>query len=111
MAALTLQTPTGPGGAVVTANAASASDTITQAQLGTAGVLLRIATSGTLSNVTISDSGTTPANNPATVTAVALSATQIKVVYIAPSQVNLGTGVVTITSSSQTGLTYEVYPA
>jgi hypothetical protein len=110
MAALSMTTPTGPG-TVVSSNAATASDTITQTQLGTQGVNIRMATSGTPSNVTVSDSGLTQASNPATVTAVALSATQVKLVYVSPSQVNLGTGLVTITSSSQTGLTYEVYPA
>ena len=110
MAALTMSVPTAAG-TVVTSNAATASDTITQAQLGTQGVNIRIATSGTTSNVTISDSGTTPASNPAQVSAIAMGATQVRIAYISPAQVNLSTGLVTITSSSQTGLTYEVYPA
>jgi hypothetical protein len=110
MAALTMTVPTGPG-VTVTSNAASASDTLTQAQLGTQGVNLRIATSGTPSSVTVSDGNFTPASNPATLTAVTMGATAVKVVYISPTQVNLGTSLVTITSTSQTGLTYEVYPA
>ena len=110
MAALTLSVPT-TAGVIVTQNAASASDTITQAQLGTQGVNLRISTAGTGSTVTVSDGGTTPANNPGTPTGVVMAATQIRYVYISPSQVNLGTGLVTITSTSQTNLFYEVVPA
>jgi hypothetical protein len=110
MAALILAVPTAAG-AVVTAASASASDTLTQTQLGTQGVILRASTSGTASNVTVSDGGATPASNPASLTAVALGATATAAIYISPSQVNLGTGLVTITSSSQTGLKYEVFPA
>lgn len=110
MAALSLTVPTTPG-AICTPNTASASDTLTQTQVG-AGVNVRIATSGTPSNVTISDASLTPgASNPATLTAIAMSATQVRYAFISPAQVNLGTGLVTITSSSQTGLTYEVVPA
>lgn len=110
MAALVMSTPTAAG-TIVTSNAASASDTISSTQLGTQGCNVRVQTTGTLSNVTFSDGGLTPASNPATVTAVAMGATQVRIVYVSPAQVNLGTGLVTITSSSQTGLTYEVYPA
>lgn len=110
MAALTLFNPTTTG-TVVTPAAASASDTISQAQLGTAGVNLRIATAGTTSNVSISDASLTPGgSNAATITAIAMAATQVRIVYISPQQCAPG-GNVTITSSSQTNLTYEVYPA
>jgi hypothetical protein len=110
MAALTLFSPT-TAGTIVTPAAASASDTISQAQLGTQGVNLRIATAGTTSNVTISDASVTSgAGWPATVTAIAMAATQVRVAYISPAQCAPG-GNVTITSSSQTNLTYEVYPA
>lgn len=110
MAALSLTVPTGPG-AIATPASASASDTLSQAVIGANGVNLRIQTAGTSSNVTISDGGATPASNPATVTAIAMAATQVRYAYISPAQVNLGTGLVTITSSSQTNLTYEVTPS
>ena len=110
MAALTLNTPTRPG-AVVTPAAASASDTISRTVLGERGANLRIATAGTASNVTVSDSGTTPAGNPATVSAVAMGATQVKTVFVSPKQVDSSTGLVTITNTSTVALTYEVYPA
>jgi hypothetical protein len=110
MAALTMAVPV-TGGVTVTPNTATASDTISQTQLGTSGVNLIAHTTGTICTITISDSGATPASNPATVTGVATPATGVKAFYISPSQVNLGTGVVTITASPTTGLTYEVYPA
>lgn len=110
MAALTLFNPTTTGTVVTPANA-SASDTIAQAVLGASGVNLRIATSGTTSNVSISDASLTPGgSNAATITPIAMSATQVRVVFISPAQCAPG-GNVTITSTSQTGLTYEVYPA
>lgn len=110
MAALTLTVPTTTG-AICTTASASASDTLTQTQLGSAGVNLRISTAGTTSNVSISDGGATPSSNPGTVTPIAMAATEVRYVYISPTQVNLGTGLVTITSSSQTNLKYEVTPA
>lgn len=110
MAALTMTVPAAAG-TTVTSNSPSASDTVSSTQLGTQGCNLRIQTAGTGSNVTVSDAGLTPASNPATVTAVVMAATAVKVVYISPAQVNLSTGVVTITSTSQTSMTYELYPA
>lgn len=111
MAALTMTVPQGPTPATVTRNAATASDTITQTQVGATGCVLRIETTGTVSNVTVSDAGTSGANNPATVTAIAMPATGQRLLFVSPTQVNLATGLVTITSSSQTGLFYEVYPS
>lgn len=110
MAALTMAVPTGAG-VTVTPNTASASDTITTAQLGTAGVNLIARTSGTVCNITISDAGFTPAGHIASVSAVATPATGVKAFYIAPSQADLSTGLVTIGANPITGLTYEVYPA
>ncbi|HTI26185.1 MAG TPA: hypothetical protein VL652_34670 [Kutzneria sp.] len=110
MAALTMSVPTA-GGTAVTVNNASASDTITQAQLGTQGCILLVRTAGTINTITISDGGATPAGNPASVSGVATVATGVKAFQISPSQVNLGTGLVTITSTPTTALTYEVYPA
>lgn len=110
MAALVMTTPVA-GGAAVTINTASVSDTLTQAQIGAQGVNLIAITAGTINTITISDSGTTPAGNPATTTGVATVATGAKAFYISPSQVNLLTGLVTITASPATALTYHVFPA
>lgn len=109
MAALTMAVPTSAG-VTVTPNTASASDTISQAQLGVQGVNLICRTTGTVCTITISDSGLTPAGHGASVTGVATPATGVKAFYISPSQVDVN-GLVTITASPVTGLTYEVYPA
>ncbi len=113
MAALTLIAPVGTG-TTVTGTTPSATDTIALSVLGEAGCNLRVQTTGTLTNLTISDAGSTPAGNalsPAT-TAVTLSATQIKTIYISPKRADLATGLVTITASGAlTGVTYELYSA
>jgi hypothetical protein len=111
MAALTLTAP-GPGtGTVVTALTPTASDTISTGVLGDQGCNLRIQTTGTSSNITISDAGSTPAGNATTATAITQTATQIRMVYISPKRAD-ATGVVTITASGAlTGMTYELYPA
>lgn len=111
MAALTLTVPAPGTGTVVTPLTPTASDTISLAVLGEAGCNLRIQTAGTGSNITISDAGATPAGNTTTATAITQSATQIRTVYISPKRADLSTGLVTITSSSQATMTYELYPA
>lgn len=111
MAALTLTVPTAAGTAV-TATTPTASDTISSALLGTDGLVLRVQTTGTSTNLTISDAGSTPAGNTTTASAITMSATQIKMIYISPKRVDLSTGLVTITASGAlTGVTYELYPA
>jgi hypothetical protein len=45
------------------------------------------------------------------VTGVATVATGQKAFYISPSQVNVGTGLVTVTASPATALTYVLVPA
>lgn len=111
MAALTLTVPTAAG-TVVTGTTPTASDTISSALLGDAGCILRCQTTGTLTNLTVSDAGSTPAGNPTTATAIAMTATQIKMIYISPKRADLTTGLVTLTASGAlTGVTYELYPA
>lgn len=110
MAALVMTTPTASG-AAITINTATASDTITQTQLGAQGCNLIVVTAGTINTITISDGGSTPASNPATVSGVATVATGQKVFYVSPSQVNLGTGLVTVTAAPNTALTYVLVPA
>ncbi len=110
MAALTLTVPAPGTGTVVTPLTPTASDTIALAILGDAGCNLRIQTAGTGSNITISDAGSTPAGNTTTATAVTQSATQVRTVYISPKRAD-SSSLVTITSSSQATMTYELYPA
>lgn len=111
MGAIPLIAPAPGTGTVVTATTPTASDTISIALLGDAGCNLRIQTAGTGSNLTVSDAGTTPAGSATTATAITMSATQIRIVYISPKRADLATGLVTITSSSQATMTYELYPA
>lgn len=110
MAALTLTVPAPGTGTVVTPLTPTASDTISLAILGDAGCNLRIQTAGTGSNLTVSDAGTTAAGSSATATAITQSATQVRTVYISPKRCD-SSGLVTITSSSQATMTYELYPA
>jgi hypothetical protein len=110
MAAIPLIAPVSTG-TTITPTTPTVSDTISIALLGDAGCNLRVQTTGTLSNLTISDAGITPAGSATTATPVAMSATQIKTIYISPKRADLTTGLVTVTASSITGMTYELYPA
>jgi hypothetical protein len=87
----------------------TASDTIARTQFGPNGCVLRVITTGTASNISISDPGTTPSSNPGTVTPLAAPATGVRMLPIPLAAINPATDLATITSSSQTGLTYELY--
>lgn len=89
----------------------TASDTIAGATSGPAGWNLRVITTGTASNISVLDPGFTPQSNPGTVTPLAAPATGVRMVFIPKQAASLASGNVTITSSSQTGLTYELYTA
>lgn len=107
MAALTSQTfaQAGTTPAVITP---TASDTIAAAQFGAVGVVLRAITTGTTSNLSVLDPGSTSLGNAGTVTPIALPATGARMIRIPTSAIN-SSGVATVTSSSQAGLTYELY--
>src|SRR5262245_24381114 len=105
MAALTPINPTAAGIAWSPASV-SASDTISQAALGTRGALLFVNNGGASSDtVTISDSSLTPAGNAATNLTNAVANGTAEIMYIPPSTVNLSTGVTTITHSTTTSVT------
>lgn len=113
MAALVSTVPTVAG--VATPGAAvSASDTVTQVQLGSRGCFLEILNgSVTLDTITISDAGGTPAGNllaAGTYTPGTVGATSNKVFYLDPSLPNLTTGLVTITHTQVATVTYKLYP-
>ncbi len=97
-------------GVVVTPTPVTTSDTISQADLGTRGANLIVRTSGTVTNVSVADPNTTPSGNPGTVTPIAMAATQNRAIFIPPSAVNPATGLATVTYSSATGVTCELYP-
>ena len=108
MAALTSQSivSTGTTPSVITP---SASDTIASGQFGSNGLALRVITTGTAANIAVLDPGRTPFGNPGTVTALAAPATGVRMVLIPLAAIDPATGAATVTSSSQTGLTYELY--
>jgi hypothetical protein len=111
MALLTVSTITGAG-AVTNLAAVSASDTISASDIGTRGVLLDVnnANAGTLT-VTVSDPGTTDAGNPAAgaATTITLTTGTRKRIYVGPFNVNLSTGVATITYSPTSSVTAEAF--
>ncbi len=113
MAALTAVVPT-IGGTLDAASAVAASDTVTAAQLGQRGALLTVINAGAgTDTITISDAGTTGAGNALASGAVAglsvANAGVSKVFLLSPLQVNPATGLVTITHSQPTGVTYRLY--
>lgn len=87
----------------------TASDTINGSTQGPTGWALRVITAGTASNISVLDPNPTALGNPGTVTALAAPATGVRMLFIPKAAVN-GSGQVTVTSSSQTNLTYELYP-
>jgi len=112
MAALTATTPTRAG--TVSAGAAvAASDTISAAQLGVLGALLEIINgNASPDSVTITDPGATPAGSTlsgGTYAATVTNATA-KIFYVSPKQVDTVTGLVTITHSVTSTVTYKLYP-
>jgi hypothetical protein len=111
MAALTAFTPavTGTTNAGV---AVAASDTIDASILGNRGAYLEIINGGGSSDtVTIKDFGTTRAGNALTSNqfTVTVANGTSKVIWIRPEQVDPSTGLVTVTHSFTTTVTYKLY--
>lgn len=110
MALLTATRPTAAGVAWSPA-AVSSSDTISANDLNQLGAYLVIINGGgSPDNVTVSDSGLTPAANAATTAANAITNGTTEVMYISPKAVNSSTGVVTVTHSFTTSVTYVLLP-
>lgn len=110
MAALTAIQPVAAG--ITYAGAAvSASDTISAAQLGQNGAYLVVINGGASPDtVAVSDSGLTPAGNAGTTSGGSVTNATSKVFYISPRAVNASTGVVTVTHSFTTTVTYVLLP-
>lgn len=110
MAALGATVPTAVGVAYAGA-AVAASDTIAAAHLGTRGAhLVIINGGGSTDNVEVSDASLSQAGNPADTTAVAVAAGTAKAIYISPRAVDPVTGLVTVTNSFITTVTYVLLP-
>jgi hypothetical protein len=111
MAALTAVTPLRDG-ALNPGAAVASSDTISVALMGQNGVFLEIINAGgSPDTVNISDAGLTPAGTPASAgIPQTVSNGTSRIFFIARSQVNLATGLVTVTHSFITSVTYKLYP-
>ncbi|GAA4681365.1 hypothetical protein [Phytohabitans rumicis] len=110
MGALAATVPTRAG--VATPGAAvAASDTIASTLLGSRGALLEIlnGNAGT-DNMTISDASVTPTSAAAAALAPALTTGTNRVFFIHPSQADPVTGLVTVTHSVVSTVTYKLYP-
>lgn len=112
MAALTATTPANAG-TTTSGAAVAASDTIARSIMGPKGVYLEVINGGgSPDSITISDAGTTPAGNglPGGTIAGSVANGASKIFHVKPEQVNLATGVVTVTHSFTTSVTYKLYP-
>jgi hypothetical protein len=97
-------------GTTWTPAAVSASDTITQAQLGTLGAYLVVINGGGSSDtVAITDGGLTPAGNAGTSSGGAVANATTKAFYISPRAVS-SAGLVTVTHSFTTTVNYVLLP-
>ena len=109
MAAVTTQSVVTTG-TTPSAITPAASDTIAVGQFGANGVVARVITTGTATDVSVSDPGLTPSGNAGTVVPVSCPATGIRMIYIPRSAVVPATGLATISfSGARTGVTYELY--
>lgn len=114
MAALSATIPTNAG-TTVTPGTVAASDTIAQSVMGPNGATLELINNGAgTDTITISDNGSTVAGNQ--LPGNALTGITIanggasKVFDLSTAQVNPATGLITITHSQPTGVTYKLYP-
>lgn len=110
MAALTATTPT-RAGVVTSGGAVAASDTIAGSILGTKGAYLEIINGNAASDsVTISDASVTPSGAAAAALAPSVVNATSKVFLITPVMADPVTGLVTITHSVTSTVTYKLYP-
>lgn len=110
MAALSATTPSRTG--TVSAGAAvAASDTIAATLLGINGCFLEILNgNASPDSMTISDASTTATGATATANAPSVTNATNKVFFISPKQADPTTGLVTVTHSVTTTVTYKLYP-
>lgn len=87
----------------------AASDTIAAAQMGPNGCVMRVITTGTATDVTITDPGLSPMGNAGTAPALSAPATGARMLPIPRSALN-SAGIATVSfSGARTGVTYELY--
>lgn len=112
MGALVATTPTVTGTASA-GSAVASSDTISRAVMGPKGAYLEILNGNAgADSMTISDFGATASGNslPSNQASASVPAGTNKVFHIKPDQVNPANGLVTITHSVTSTVTYKLYP-
>lgn len=88
----------------------AASDTIHEGSFGPTGVIARVITTGTATDVAVTDPGTTGLGNAGTPVPLVAPATGARMLYIPRAAINPATGLATVTfSGARTGVTYELY--
>lgn len=108
------QTIVGPGGQTTlqtpTALTPAATDTIDQSSFGPTGLIMFVVTTGTQTDVTIAEPGTTPEGYAGTVPTLTGTATGHRAVFIPRAAINPATGLATVTfSGARTGVTYYLF--
>lgn len=87
-----------------------ATDTYTSAQFGPNGMVLRVITTGTATNVSVLDPNLTAQGNAGTVVAVAAPSTGVRMIYVPRAAINPATDLASVTfSGALTGVSCESY--
>jgi hypothetical protein len=108
MAAVTTQAVVNGALTTPTAITASASDTIARSQFGPTGVFVRVITTGTLTNLTVTDPTRTGLSNAGTPPVLACPATGARKTLIPLAAIDPASDNATINFSSIVGVTYEL---
>lgn len=110
MAALSATTPA-RGGTTTSGSAVASTDTIARTLLGARGAFLEIINGNASSDtVTISDASTTATGGAAASISVSVANGTAKIFSIHPQQADPSTGLVTVTHSVTSTVTYKLYP-
>lgn len=110
MAALSATTPSRTG-ATTSGAAVASTDTIATSVLGARGVFLEIINgNASPDSMTISDATVTPTGASAASNAPSVTNATSKIFKIVPQQADTTTGLVTITHSVTSTVTYKLYP-
>lgn len=111
MAALTATVPANAG-TVTSGAAVAASDTISVSVMGQRGAYLEIINgNASPDSMTISDAGSSPSGNAVGTIAGSVTNATSKVFFIDKRQASPTTGLVTVTHSVTSTVTYKLYPA
>jgi hypothetical protein len=97
-------------GALTTPNALTpaASDTFARTQFGPTGIQIRVITTGTATDVTVTDPTTTGLSNAGTPPTLSCPATGVRLTFIPLAAINPATDNATVNfSGARTGVTYE----